>query len=149
MSVSQARQQAQVQHLRLVKLHQVAVQAQAQAQADRREAAQRAPVTGQFGAYGFRTLPQPMATQARPARLPLRSNLAAPQFRVPDKDLGEGVAGLMALLAQLEDDARVDPDGQSSRGRGGAGGGGAGGGASQEGGHDAEGQGQDQGQGQG
>jgi hypothetical protein len=145
MSVNQARNQAQVQHLRL---HQAAVQAQAHAQAERREAAQRAPVNGQFGAYGFRTLPQPTATQAKPTRLPLRPNFAAPNFRVPDKDVGEGLAGLMALLAELEDDGRVDADGQSSGGRGrggadsGAGGGGAGDGASQGGGHDADAQGQ-------
>jgi hypothetical protein len=156
MSVNQARQQAQVQHLRQFKLHQATVQAQvqAQAQAERREAAQRAPVNGQFGAYGFRTLPQPTATQARPTRLPLRANVAVPSFRVPDKDMSEGLAGLMALLAELEDDARVDADGQSPGGRGGAGsggdsgagggagGGGAGGGASQEGAKDADAQGQ-------
>ena len=143
MSVNQARQQAQVQHLRQVKLRQV--QAQAQAQADRREAAQRAPAHGQFGAYGFRTLPQPAAAQARPARLPLRPSLAAPEFRVPDKESGEGLAGLAELLAHIEDGSAVDADGHSSGGRGGGG--------SQEGGRDESGQGQghsqDQRQGQG
>lgn len=145
MSVDQARHQAQVQHLRRQRLHHAAVQAQAQAQADRREAAQRAPVNGQFGAYGFRTLPQPTATQAKPTRLPLREDPGPATCRVPDKETAESLEGLMSLLAQLGDDGRVDPDGESRGGHGGhggdsGGGSGSGGGASQEGGHDAEGQ---------
>lgn len=113
---------AQAQRLRLVKQHQAAVQAQAQAQAqaDRREAAQRAPVNGQYGAYGFRTLPQPSAAQAKPARLPLRSSTEAPEFRLPERDTAEGLAGLLELLmARPQDDGTVDPDGERRGGHGG------------------------------
>ena len=112
---------SQAQRLRLVKQHQAAVQAQAQAQAqaDRREAAQRAPVNGQYGAYGFRTLPQPSAAQAKPTRLPLRTSTEAPEFRLPERDTAEDLAGLMELLlAQRHDDGTVDPDGERRGGHG-------------------------------
>ena len=135
----------QTQRLRLQKQHQAAVQAQAQA--DRREAAQRAPVNGQYGAYGFRTLPQPTAAQARPTRLPLRTPTANPEFRVPDRDTGEDLAGLMELLSGPRDDGTVDADGES---RGGRHDGREGERAAQPDGRvDADGQGQGQGQGQG
>jgi hypothetical protein len=113
---------SQAQRLRLVRQHQAAVQAQAQAQAqaDRREAAQRAPVNGQYGAYGFRTLPQPSAAQAKPARLPLRTSTEAPEFRLPERDTAEDLAGLMELLlAQRHDDGTVDADGERRGGHGG------------------------------